>query len=126
MVLPLSADQKPTLNTVFKTKGLTCDQTIELTGAKAKHYPIRPRHIGYKDADTGIHYIFLTEAVVADGDCASHDNVRRVRQRGVKRALFNKPSGLGLHELGCGSKGFPRCGIFAPAWQAISLILINI
>ena len=46
--------------TVLKTKGLTCDQTIQLTGAKAKHGPIRLRRIGYKDADTGIHYTFLT------------------------------------------------------------------
>ena len=45
---------------VLKTKGLTSDQTIELTGAKAKNCPIRLRRIGYKDADTGIHYIFLT------------------------------------------------------------------
>ena len=46
--------------TVLKTKGLTSDQTIELTGAKAKNCPIRLRRIGYKDAHTGIHYIFLT------------------------------------------------------------------
>ena len=42
---------------VLKTKGLTSDQTIELTGARAKNCPIRLRRIGYKDADTGIHYI---------------------------------------------------------------------
>ena len=45
---------------MLKTKGLTRAQTIELTGAKAKHCPIRLRLIGYKDADTGIHYTFLT------------------------------------------------------------------
>ena len=45
---------------VLKTKGLASDQTIELTGAKAKNYPIGLRRIGYKDADTGIHYTFLT------------------------------------------------------------------
>ena len=45
---------------VLKTKGLTSDQTIEFTGARAKNCPIRLRRIGYKDADTGIHYIFLT------------------------------------------------------------------
>ena len=45
---------------VLKTKGLTSDQTIELTGAKAKNCPIRLRRIGYKDVNTGIHYIFLT------------------------------------------------------------------
>ena len=39
---------------------LTRDQTIELTGVKAKNCPIRLRRIGYKDADTGIHYPFLT------------------------------------------------------------------
>ena len=43
-----------------KNKGLSCDQTIELTGAKAKNYPIRLRRIGYQDANTGIHYTFLT------------------------------------------------------------------
>ena len=47
-------------HTVLKTKGLTCDQTIELTGAKAKNCPIRLRRIGYQDADTGIQYTFLT------------------------------------------------------------------
>ena len=45
---------------VLKTKGLTSDQTIQLTGARAKHCPIRLRRIGYKDADTDIHYTFLT------------------------------------------------------------------
>ena len=39
---------------------MTRAQTIELTGAKAEHCPIRLRLIGYKDADTGIHYTFLT------------------------------------------------------------------
>ena len=46
--------------TVLKTKRLTCDQTIQLTGARAKHCPIRLRRIGYTDANTGIHYTFLT------------------------------------------------------------------
>ena len=46
--------------TVLKTKGLTCDQTIELTGPRAKHGPIRLRRIGDQDADTGIQYTFLT------------------------------------------------------------------
>ena len=46
--------------TVLKTKGLTCDQTIELTGPRAKHGPIRLRRIGDQDADTGIRYTFLT------------------------------------------------------------------
>ena len=45
---------------MLKAKSLTRDQTIELTGARAKNCPIRLRRIGYKDAHTGIHYIFLT------------------------------------------------------------------
>ena len=45
---------------VLKTKGLTSDQTIELTGARAKDCPIRLRRIGYQDANTGIQYTFLT------------------------------------------------------------------
>ena len=45
---------------VNKSKGLTSDQTIHLTGAKASHCPITLRRIGYKDAETGIQYVFLT------------------------------------------------------------------
>lgn len=45
---------------VFKSKGLTSDQTIELTGAKAGNCTIPLRRIGFKDAETGIQYYFLT------------------------------------------------------------------
>jgi putative transposase len=45
---------------VNKSKGLTSDQTIELTGAKAKNCPIALRRIGFKDAENGIQYFFLT------------------------------------------------------------------
>jgi putative transposase len=46
---------------VLKNKGLTCDQTIEFTGAQtSKKCPVRLRRIGYRDALTGKHYIFLT------------------------------------------------------------------
>jgi hypothetical protein len=45
---------------VNKSKGLTSDQTIELTGAKAKNCPIALRRIGFKDAETGMQYYFLT------------------------------------------------------------------
>lgn len=47
--------------TVLKNKGLTCDQIIEFTGPQvAKKCPIQLRRIGYKDAVTGKHYVFLT------------------------------------------------------------------
>ena len=46
---------------VLKNKGLTCDQTIEFTGLQvSKKCPIPLRRIGYRDALTGKHYIFLT------------------------------------------------------------------
>jgi hypothetical protein len=46
---------------VLKNKGLTCDQTIEFTGPQvSKKCPIQLRRIGYKDAVTGKHYVFLT------------------------------------------------------------------
>ena len=46
---------------VLAEKGLTSDQIIEFTGAKAaKKCPIHLRRIGYQDPDTGKHYIFLT------------------------------------------------------------------
>lgn len=46
---------------VPKDKGLTCDQTIEFTGTQtAKKCPIQLRRIGYRDPETGKHYVFLT------------------------------------------------------------------
>jgi putative transposase len=42
-------------------KGLTSDQTIEFTGVQIrKKCPTRLRRIGYKDPETGKHYVFLT------------------------------------------------------------------
>ena len=44
-----------------KGKGLRCDQTIEFTGPRvAKKCPVRLRRIGYKDAEMGKRYVFLT------------------------------------------------------------------
>lgn len=45
---------------VLKSKGLTCDQTILITGTKAKVCPIPLRRIGYRDPESGKHYVFLT------------------------------------------------------------------
>lgn len=45
---------------VRKFKGLTSDQTIELTGTKAELCPIKLRRVGFKDPETGNQYYFLT------------------------------------------------------------------
>ncbi len=46
---------------VLKSKGLICDQTIEFTGTQtAKKCPVQLRRIGYRDAETGKRYVFLT------------------------------------------------------------------
>jgi len=46
---------------VRKQAGVTSDQTIEFTGVKAStECPIRLRRIGYRDPQTGKHYVFLT------------------------------------------------------------------
>jgi IS4 transposase len=46
---------------VLKNKGLTSDQTIEFTGPQvSKKCPIQLRWVGYKHAETGKHYVFLT------------------------------------------------------------------
>ena len=45
---------------VLKQKGLTCDQTILLTGARAKDCPIPLRRVGFVDKETGKRYVFLT------------------------------------------------------------------
>jgi putative transposase len=45
---------------VIKTKALTSDQTILLTGTKAENCPIQLRRVGYRDQETGQHYVFLT------------------------------------------------------------------
>ena len=45
---------------VNKRLGLTSDQTIMLTGTKAVQCPHPLRRIGYRDPQTGKHYVFLT------------------------------------------------------------------
>jgi putative transposase len=46
---------------ILADKGLTSDQTIEFTGSQtAKKCPIPLRRIGYRDPETGKHYVFLT------------------------------------------------------------------
>lgn len=46
---------------VLKEKGLTCDQTIEFSGVQvSQKCPSRLRRVGYTDAETGKHYVFLT------------------------------------------------------------------
>lgn len=45
---------------VLKGKGLLCDQTIRITGAKAQSCPIPLRRIAYRDPETGQRYVFLT------------------------------------------------------------------
>ena len=46
---------------VLRNKGLTSDQTIEFTGLQiAKKCPVQLRRIGYRDPETGKHYVFLT------------------------------------------------------------------
>ncbi|MCK9247142.1 MAG: IS4 family transposase [Anaerolineaceae bacterium] len=49
-----------TRHDVLKDKGLTCDQTIQITGTNAKKCPSPLRRIGYRDPETGKHYVFLT------------------------------------------------------------------
>lgn len=46
---------------VNRDTGLTSDQTVEFTGTiTAKRCPIPLRRVGYRDAETGKHYVFLT------------------------------------------------------------------
>lgn len=45
---------------VSKAQGVTSDQTIIIKGTKANDCPIPLRRIGYRDPETGKHYIFLT------------------------------------------------------------------
>jgi len=46
---------------VLLNKGLTSNQTIEFTGLQiAKKCPVQLRRIGYRDPETGKHYVFLT------------------------------------------------------------------
>ena len=50
-----------TRHPVLKNKGLTSDQSIEFTGVRtAKKCPVPLRRIGYRDVQTGKHYVFLT------------------------------------------------------------------
>jgi len=57
---------------VDRSKVLTSDQVILLTGSKAKECSIPLRRIGYRDPETGKHYVFLTNIghLVAKTICA--------------------------------------------------------
>jgi len=46
--------------------------------------------------------------IVADGGYASQDNVKKVREKGVDRIVFNKRCGLGYHQMGVKKKTFDR------------------
>jgi len=48
----------------------------------------------------------LPVATVADGGYASQANVEQARTSGVKQSVFNKPVGLGLHQMGVKRKTF--------------------
>ena len=43
-----------------RAQGVSSDQTIEFTSAKAKNCLVALRRVGYRDAETGKHYFFLT------------------------------------------------------------------
>ena len=47
-------------NKVNRRLGVTADQIIWLTGAKWTDYPTALRRVGYRDKETGKHYVFLT------------------------------------------------------------------
>jgi hypothetical protein len=45
---------------VTKKQGLTSDQTIQMNGSKSTRCTIPLRRIGYRDPETGKHFVFLT------------------------------------------------------------------
>ncbi len=49
-------------HSVSGKSGITSDQTIRLTGTKAEQCPALLRRVGYRDSETGKHYVFLTNA----------------------------------------------------------------
>lgn len=51
---------------VNRGEGVTSDQTVRFTGAKAKNCPGQLRRVGYKDPVSGHHYAFLTNAFDLD------------------------------------------------------------
>ncbi len=54
---------------VDRSKGVTCDQTITLTGIKPQKLGLPPlRRVGYRDPETGRHYEFLTNNVQLSAD----------------------------------------------------------
>ena len=50
---------------VNRGTGVTSDQIVEFTGFYAsKHCPLKMRRVGYRDSETGKHYVFLTNNFV--------------------------------------------------------------
>jgi putative transposase len=62
---------------VRRGTGLTSDQTIQLTGQKALAFGLVLRRIGYRDPETGKHYVFLTNAM----DLAAYTVAEVYRER---------------------------------------------
>ena len=56
-------------------------------------------------------------ASLVGGGYGSHDNVCQARQRRVKRAVFNKPSGLGLHEMSSALPGITLRWLSTPLFD---------
>lgn len=48
-------------HSVDKTQNITSDQIIQYTSVRASQYDLQPvRRIGYRDPETGKHYVFIT------------------------------------------------------------------
>ena len=54
------------------------------------------------------HFNLVPESVVCDGCYASKNNAQEAKMMGVKRAVFSKPVGLSLHDMGVKRKTFDR------------------
>jgi hypothetical protein len=88
---------------VDKTTGLHFDQTVVMTGLKAKHdYPDPLRRIGYRDPQTGKGLLFLTNnftvPALTIAKRGAHSNLNRHRRLSARRH-FEKTSASGGQPL---------------------------
>lgn len=102
---------------VDRSKGLTSDQTIQLTGAKAACCPMALRRIGFKDAETGIQYFFLTNHF----DLAASTIAAIYKSRWQIELFFKWPK---QHRKIKSFLGTSRNAVMTQIWVAVCVYLL--
>ena len=97
--------------------GVTSDQIIHFQGIKAARYDLTLRRIGYRDPQTGKHYVFLTNAL----DLAASTIAEVYRDRWQIELFFKwMKQNLNINSF----LGTSRNAVLSQLWVALCVYLI--